>query len=112
VVHPVHRRLRHAPGPARRAKAAPSAAEGDQLVVAAVAAVQAQEAVGQDAALEEVVELVFDKLRQVCAGSVGITLCRASKGARDGLVATPNPSGPTYPPPPSQEQKARVRRPP
>jgi len=38
--------------------------------VAAVAAVQAQEAVGQDAALEEGVELVFDELRQVGAGSV------------------------------------------
>ena len=51
-------------------QAAPFAAEGEQLVVAAVAAVQAQEAMGQDAALKEGVELVFDKLRQVCAGSV------------------------------------------
>jgi len=47
-----------------------SAAEGDQLVVAAVATAQAQEAVGQDAAFEEGVELVLDELRQVCAGSV------------------------------------------
>ena len=70
MVHQVRRSLRHAPGPARRAKAAPFAAESEQLVVAAVAAVQAQEAVGQDAALEEGVELVFDELRQVCAGSV------------------------------------------
>jgi hypothetical protein len=31
---------------------------------------QAQEAIGQDAALKEGVELVFDELRQVCAGSV------------------------------------------
>ena len=38
--------------------------------MAAVAAAQAQEAVGQDAAFEESVELVFDELRQVGAGSV------------------------------------------
>lgn len=53
-----------------RSKAAPFAAEGDQLVVAAVATAQAQEAVGQDAAFEEGVELVLHELRQVCAGSV------------------------------------------
>ena len=41
----------------RRGLDAPHAAEGDQLVVSAVAAPQAQEAVGQDAALEEHVEL-------------------------------------------------------
>ena len=38
VVHQVRRSLRHAPGPARRAKAPPFAAEGEQLVVAAVGA--------------------------------------------------------------------------
>ena len=38
--------------------------------MAAVAAVHAQEAVGQDAALQEGVELVLDELRQVGAGSV------------------------------------------
>ena len=70
MVHQVRRRLRHAPGPARGAKPAPLATERHQLVVAAVAAVQAQEAVGQDAALQERVELVFDELRQVGAGSV------------------------------------------
>jgi len=36
--------------------------------VAAVVAAQAQEAVGQDAALQEGVELVLQKLRQVGAG--------------------------------------------
>ena len=36
----------------------------------AVAAVQAQEAVRQDAALQKRVELVLDELRQVGAGSV------------------------------------------
>ena len=70
VVHQVRRRLRHAPGPARRAKPATLAAERDQLVVAAVAAVQAQEAVGQDAAFEARVELILDELRQVGAGCV------------------------------------------
>ncbi len=63
-------RLRHAPGPARRAQAAPLAAEGNQLVVAAVAAAQAQQAVGLDGAFEEGVELVLDELRQVGACSV------------------------------------------
>ena len=70
VVHQVCRRLRHAPRTARWAKAAPLATEGDQLVVAAVTAAQSQEAVGQDAALEERVELVLDELRQIGACSV------------------------------------------
>jgi hypothetical protein len=69
VVHQVRRRLCHAPRAARRAKAAPLAAERDELVVAAVAAAQAQESVGQDAALQERVELVLHELRQVGAGS-------------------------------------------
>jgi hypothetical protein len=55
---------------ARRAKAASLAAEGDQLVVPTVAAAQAQEAVGQDAALQEGVELILDELRQVGTGRV------------------------------------------
>ena len=38
--------------------------------MAAVAAAQAQEAMRQDAAFEEGVELVFDELRQLGAGSV------------------------------------------
>jgi len=63
----VRRRLGHATGPARRAKASAFAAEGDQLVVAAVVAAQPQEAVGQDAAFKEGVELVLHKLRQVSA---------------------------------------------
>lgn len=70
VVHQASGGLCHAPGSARRAKAAPLATEGDQLVVAAVAAAQAQEAVGQDAALEKRVELVLDELRQVGACSI------------------------------------------
>ncbi len=70
VVHQMRRRLRHASGAARRAKAAPLAAEGDELVVAAVTAAQPQKAVGQDAALEEGVELVLHELRQVGAGGI------------------------------------------
>jgi len=38
--------------------------------VAAILTARAQEAVGQDAAFEEGVELVLDELRQVGAGSV------------------------------------------
>jgi hypothetical protein len=60
----MRRGLRHAPGPARGAKATALAAEGQQLVVAAILAAQAQEAVGQDAAFQEGVELVSDELRQ------------------------------------------------
>ncbi len=51
VVHQMGGGLCHATGTARRAKATPLAAEGDQLVVSKVTAVQAQKAVGQDAAL-------------------------------------------------------------
>ena len=47
----------------------PLAAKRDELVVAAVPAAQPQEAVGQDAALEEGVELVLHELRQVGSGS-------------------------------------------
>ena len=60
----------HPASAARRAKSAALAAEGDELVVAALAAAQPQEAVGQDAAFEEGVELVFDELRQVRARSI------------------------------------------
>lgn len=56
------------PHSTRRAEPAPLAAEGDQLVVAAVTAAQPQEAMGQDAAFDEGVELVFDELRQVGPG--------------------------------------------
>ena len=70
MVHQVRPCLRHAPAPARRAKATPLAAERDQLVVAAVGAAQAQEAVSEDAAFEEGVELVLHELRQVGAGGI------------------------------------------
>ena len=70
MVDQMRRGLGHAPRAARRAKAPALATEGQQLVVAAVAAAQAQETVGQDAALEEGLKRVFDKLRQVGAASV------------------------------------------
>jgi hypothetical protein len=44
------------------------AAEGQPLVGAAFAAAQPQEAVGQDAAFEEGVELSLDETRQLRAG--------------------------------------------
>ena len=76
---PVRRRLEHAPYPARGTEAASVAAERDRLVVAAVAAAQAQEALRQDAAFEEGVQLVLDGLRQVGAGRV-FGLSEAGRG--------------------------------
>ena len=49
--------LRHAPRPARGAKPTALATERQELVVAAVGAAQAQEAIRQDATLQESVEL-------------------------------------------------------
>ena len=58
---------------ARRAEPEALAAEGEQLVVAALATAQPQEAVRQDAAFEEGVELVLDEARQLGFG-VGLGL--------------------------------------
>lgn len=65
VVHPVRRGPRHAPRAARGAEPATLAAEGQQLVVAALAAAQPQEAVRPDAALEEGIQLVLDEPGQL-----------------------------------------------
>ena len=73
VVHQVRRGLRHAARAARRAEPEALAAEGEQLVVAALATAQPQEAVRQDAAFEEGVELVLDEARQLGFG-VGLGL--------------------------------------
>jgi len=62
--------LRHAPRPARGAKPTALATERQELVVAAVGAAQAQEAVRQDATLQESVELVTDELRQASASGL------------------------------------------
>ena len=67
--HQVRCRLRHPPRAARGAQAAPLAAERQQLVVPALAAAQPQKPVGQDAALEEGVELVSDEPGQLGAGA-------------------------------------------
>ena len=69
VIDQVRRGLRHPPRAARGAKAAALAAEREQLVVTALAAAQPQEAAGQDAALEESVELVPDEARQLGASA-------------------------------------------
>ena len=53
----------------------PLAVERDELVVAAVTALQSQEAMGQVAAFEEGVKLVLDELRQAGAG-----LCLRDEG--------------------------------
>lgn len=58
MVDQVRRRLRHAPGTARWAKAPSPATESDQLVMPTVGAAQAQETLGQDAAFEEGVKLI------------------------------------------------------
>jgi len=55
--------FRHAPGAARRAKAAPLAKKRDQLLMGAVAAAQAEKPVREDAAFEKGIEFGFDKLR-------------------------------------------------
>jgi len=79
VVDLVRRRLCQATGPARRAKAAPLAADGNRLAVAAVVAAQAQEAVGEDAAFQEGTELVPHKQRRIGA-SHGLSLLEEGGG--------------------------------
>ena len=69
VIHQVRGRLRHPPRAARGAEPSPLAAERQQLVVAAVPGAQPQEAVRQDAALEEGIELVLDEARQFGPGA-------------------------------------------
>ena len=56
--------LRHAPRPTGGAKPAPLTGEGHQLLVRATRAQRKRrQAVGEDAAFEKGIELVFDKLR-------------------------------------------------
>ena len=88
VLDQVRRSLRHAPRAARGTKPPALAAECHQLVVAAVAAAQAQEAVRQDAALDALertgVELVFDEGRQ--ARTCGGLALQAAPGQWPGLL--------------------------
>jgi hypothetical protein len=79
MVDQVRRSLRHAPGHARRARTALPAAEGQQPVVPAVAAAQAQESVNQHAAFGGGIELVLHELRQVGAGR-GLGLFEECRG--------------------------------
>jgi len=62
--------LRHAPRSTRWAEPSALATERQQLVVPAVGTAQAQEAVRQDAARQEGVELVTDELRQASASGL------------------------------------------
>ena len=62
VIDRVRSGLCHAPGAARRAKPASLAGEGDQLLMRALGAAQTQKAMSEDAAFEECVKLLFDKL--------------------------------------------------
>jgi len=57
-----------APGAARGAKPAPLAGKRHQLLVSALNAAQAHKTVGQNAAFEKGLELVFDELRQARTG--------------------------------------------
>ena len=79
VVDQMGRGLRHAPRAARGAKPAALAAEGDELVVAAVAATQPQETMRQDAALKKGLELVRHELRQA-GGRSGVDLGEEGRG--------------------------------
>ena len=55
-------------GAAGRTEAATFTGERDELVVTTVGAVQTQEAMRQDAALEVGVKFVLDELGQACTG--------------------------------------------
>ena len=80
MIDQVGRRLRHTPGAARGAEPVPLAAEGDQLVMPAVAAAQPQEAVGQDAVFEEASNSSFTNcgrpaLASACSKKVAAWCC-------------------------------------
>ena len=62
AVDQVRSALRHAPCPAGGAKPAPLTGEGHQLLMRALGAAHAQEAVGEDAAFEKGIELILDKV--------------------------------------------------
>ena len=77
AVDEVCRGLRHAVTAATWAKAPAFAREGDQAVEAAIVAAQAQEAMGEDAAAQEGMELLLDEagyglLASLCARQEGL----------------------------------------
>jgi hypothetical protein len=61
AINEVCREIRHAVAAATGAKAPAFAREGDEAVEAAIVAVQAQEAMGEDAAAQEGLELLLDE---------------------------------------------------
>jgi hypothetical protein len=67
AVHEPRGALRHAPAAAAWAEAAPLAGERDQPLEGALATAEAREAVRQDAAREEVSELLLHEFRQAVA---------------------------------------------
>ena len=77
AVDEVCRGLGHAVAATTRAKAPAFAREGDEAVEAAIVAVQAQEAMGEDAAAQEGMELLLDEaghglLASLCARQEGL----------------------------------------
>jgi len=77
AVDEVCRGVRHAVAAATGAKAPAFAREGDEAVESAIAAVEAQEAMGEDAAAQEGVELLLDEaghglLASLCACQEGL----------------------------------------
>jgi len=60
--------IRHAASATRRTEASPLAGEGDEPVVTAGVAVDAQEAVGQHATLEIGADLALDEAGDGCPG--------------------------------------------
>jgi hypothetical protein len=78
AVHEAGGALGHAPAAAARTEAAPLAGKGNQPLLGTGVATQAGEAVGQDAAGEELAELLLHELRQ--AGTVGTVSRFAEKG--------------------------------
>ncbi len=64
VIDQVGGGLGHAPGATARAEATLLTRKGDELLMGTVGATQAQEAVGQYAALEKGIEFVFDEIGQ------------------------------------------------
>jgi hypothetical protein len=103
MVHEVGGTLGHAAAPAARAEAAAFAGERDQPLEGAGAAADAGKAVGQDAAGEEVAELLLYEVRQ--ASALGALGGLAKKGlevvaddrVEDDLFRRPGLVGPALP---------------
>ena len=68
VIDQVGGGLNHAPRTASGTKSALSTGKGHQLLIGAVCATQAQKTVGQNATIEEGIELVFDKIGETRSG--------------------------------------------